>query len=83
MAGFGIGLSVGMLAAPRAGSATRKAISDTVHNGIDEAKRKGAELRTAAESSYENGRRAVESQARGVREAVEAGKRAYRETASA
>lgn len=82
LAGLGFGLGVGLLAAPKAGRETRAQIADSIHCGLEEAKKKSCEIQNAATEKINQGKRAFDDQARGIRQAVEAGKRAYRESVS-
>lgn len=80
MFGFGIGLAVGVLFAPKSGQETREYIRTKADEGREYLKRRGGELKESAEELIERGREAVTRQRETLTAAVEAGKQAYRDT---
>lgn len=73
--GLGLGVTAGILFAPRSGSKTRGMIVHTAKDGQATLKRKSeAALETAAET-IERGRAAAQKTANGIARAMEAGKR--------
>lgn len=73
--GLGLGMTAGILFAPRAGSKTRGMILRTAKDGQATLKRKSdAALETAAET-IDRGRAAAQKTANGIARAMEAGKR--------
>lgn len=60
--GFGIGLTVGVLFAPKAGSETRQLISEKASSGTDYLMRQGQQLRDSASDLVEKGRNILSEQ---------------------
>jgi gas vesicle protein len=81
--GFGIGLAVGVLFAPKSGRETREYIRSKADEGRQYLKRRGEELKESAEDLIERGKEAVGRQRETLAAAVEAGKQAYREALAA
>lgn len=77
--GFGIGLAVGILFAPKSGEETRQYIRTKAGEGREYIKRRGEELKESAEELIERGRDAISRQRETLAAAVEAGKQAYRD----
>ena len=77
--GFGIGLAVGVLFAPKSGQETREVIRSRAGEGKEFLKRRSEELKESAGELFERGRGAVGRQRENLAAAVEAGKQAYRE----
>lgn len=77
--GFGIGLAVGVLFAPKSGQETREYIRTKAGEGREYLKRRGEELKESAEEMIERGKEAVTRQRETLAAAVEAGKQAYRD----
>jgi|YNPNPStandDraft_1061719.scaffolds.fasta_scaffold00633_21 gas vesicle protein len=79
MFGFGIGLAVGVLFAPKSGQETRQYIRTKADEGREYLKRRGEELKDSAEELIERGKGAISKQRETLAAAVEAGKQAYRD----
>lgn len=77
--GFGIGIAVGILFAPRAGEETRQLLRSKAEEGKDYLKKQGDTLYGSAGDLVDKGKGAVVRQKDQLTAAVEAGKRAYRE----
>lgn len=77
--GFGIGLAVGVLFAPKSGQETREMLRSKAGEGKEYLKRRGEELKESASDLVERGRTAVGRQRENLAAAVEAGKQAYRD----
>jgi len=77
--GFGIGLAVGVLFAPKSGQETRQYIRSKADEGREYLRRRGEELKESAEELVERGKEAISRQRETLAAAVEAGKQAYRE----
>jgi gas vesicle protein len=60
--GLGIGITVGVLLAPKSGSETRKYIADKAADGTDYVTEQGKQLKDTASDLYERGRNVVNSQ---------------------
>lgn len=80
--GVGIGVSIGLLFAPKSGEETREIIRSKAGEGKDYLKRRGEEARESATEWVERGRTAVSRQKEQLSAAVDAGKQAYREAVS-
>ena len=78
LAGLGIGAIIGLLMAPKAGSATREMIAKKADEGRDYARKKSKELRKDAESYLDKSKDMVAKQKEQLSAALEAGKGAYR-----
>ena len=92
--GLGVGVAIGMLFAPKAGSETRDLIKNKAGEGSDFLKQRGTEFKQSAaewvdkgkQSASEwvdKGKEAVRGQKENLSDAMEAGKQAYREAVSA
>ncbi len=81
--GFGVGLAVGVLFAPRSGEETRDLLRTKAGEGADYVKRRGGELKESASDLVDRGKTAISRQRENLAAAVEAGKQAYREAVSA
>jgi len=77
--GLGLGVAVGLLFAPKAGSETREMLLQKADEGKEYLKRQGEQLRTSAGDAIERGRSALARQRDQLSAAVEAGRQAYRE----
>ncbi|HSW50105.1 MAG TPA: YtxH domain-containing protein [Bryobacteraceae bacterium] len=77
--GFGIGIAVGILFAPRAGEQTRQLLRSKAEEGKGYLKKQGDTLCGSAGDLVEKSKGAVARQKDQLTAAVEAGKRAYRE----
>ena len=89
--GLGIGVTVGLLMAPRSGEETRQILRTKADEGAeflrtkaDEGKefvrRRGTELRESASDLIDRSKEAITRQKEQLAMAVEAGKQAYRES---
>jgi gas vesicle protein len=81
--GLGLGVAVGILFAPKAGSETRELIKNKASEGSDYLVRQGGALRDSAGDLIDRGRNVLNRQKDTLSEAVEAGKQAYRDTVGA
>ena len=79
LAGLGLGAVVGVLYAPRSGSATRDALRARAEEGRDYLSSRAREARDQASQWADKGRDAVSQQKEQFRAAYEAGRQAYRE----
>ncbi|MCS7314568.1 MAG: YtxH domain-containing protein [Bryobacterales bacterium] len=77
--GFGIGLAVGVLFAPKSGRETREYIRTKAGEGREYLKKRGEELKESAEELIERGKEAVSRQRETLAAALEAGRQAYRD----
>ena len=77
--GLGLGVVAGVLFAPKAGAETREFLSSKANEGVDYAKRRAEEVRTAAMDTYDRGISSVQRQKENLAAAVEAGRQTYRE----
>jgi len=77
--GLGLGVAVGLLFAPKAGSETRDLLLTKADEGKEFLKRRSNELRDTAVDAMEKGKTAVTRQRDHLSAAVEAGKQAYRD----
>ncbi len=80
--GFGLGIAIGVLFAPRAGDETRDYIRTKADEGREYLRRRSDELRQQAGDLAERGRDVVTRQRENLNAAVEAGKQAYRDAIS-
>ncbi len=78
--GLGVGLTAGVLFAPKSGQETRGLLKTKAGEGKDYLKRRGSELKESAGEIIDKGREMVSRQRENLSEALEAGKQAYRET---
>src|ERR1700689_2265832 len=77
--GLGVGVAVGVLFAPKAGTETREFIRDKAGEGVDYVKRRGEDLRDTATETLERTKEKLRRQKENLTAAVDAGKQAYRE----
>ncbi|MGH9559571.1 MAG: YtxH domain-containing protein [Bryobacteraceae bacterium] len=80
--GLGLGVAVGVLFAPKAGSETRELLRGKANEGADYVKRRGTELKDQASETLDRGKQTLSQQKDNLRAAVEAGKQAYRDATS-
>ncbi|HYO81951.1 MAG TPA: YtxH domain-containing protein [Bryobacteraceae bacterium] len=81
--GLGVGVAVGMVFAPQAGSETRTLLRTRASEGGDYIRRRGGDLREGASGLVDKGREVLNQGRERVTSAVDAGRQAYRETSSA
>jgi len=60
--GFGIGITVGVLFAPKAGGETRKYLGDRANEGTDYLAQQGQQLKDSTSDLLEKGRKIVREQ---------------------
>jgi gas vesicle protein len=60
--GFGIGITVGVLFAPKAGSDTRQYLSDKANEGTDYLSQQGQQLKDSTNDLLAKGRKIVQDQ---------------------
>ncbi len=77
--GFGLGLAIGVLFAPKAGDETRDYIRGKADEGREYLRRRSSELRDQASDLVDRGKSALNRQRDNLSAAVEAGKQAYRD----
>jgi gas vesicle protein len=77
--GLGIGVSVGLLFAPKSGEETRDILLSKADEGKEFLKKQATDLRDTAGDMVEKGRDVVNRQKDTLNEAIQAGKQAYRE----
>jgi gas vesicle protein len=77
--GLGVGLGIGMLFAPKAGSETRQLIKDKTGEGTDYIKQRGTELKDSAGDLLNKSKDALNRQKDTIADAMAAGKQAYRD----
>ncbi len=77
--GLGLGVAVGILFAPKAGSETRDLLKNKADEGRDYLRRRSDELKDQAGEFVEKGRGALNRQRDQLNAAMEAGKQAYRD----
>ena len=77
--GLGLGVAVGVLFAPKAGSETRELLRSKANEGTDFVKRRGEEFRDQAAEALDKGKQTLQRHKDSLASAVEAGKQAYRE----
>lgn len=81
--GLGIGVAVGVLFAPKAGTDTRDLLRGKAGDGADYLRRRGTELRDTASDAIDRGKETLQRHKDNLTAAVEAGKQAYRESVKA
>ena len=77
--GLGLGVAVGLLFAPKAGSETRDYLKSKAGEGSDYMKRRSSEIRDSAGDLMDRGKQLINKHRDQLSSAVEAGKQAYRE----
>lgn len=77
--GFGVGLAIGVLFAPKSGEETRQFIRTKAAEGTDYLKRRAEEVKESASEAIERGKSAIVRQKEHLSAAIEAGRQAYRE----
>lgn len=82
LAGLGLGALAGVLYAPRSGSETREAITQTVEEGREYVKDLGHDALESVTNLVERGKNAIGQQREQVEAVIEAGRQAYREATS-
>ena len=80
--GLGLGVVAGVLFAPKSGAETREFLTSKANEGVDLAKRRAEEVRTAAIETYDRGKSAVQRQKENLSAAIDAGRQTYREATS-
>jgi gas vesicle protein len=78
--GLGLGVAVGVLFAPKSGEETREYIRSKAGEGAHYVRRRGSDLRDAAEDAIDRGKETLRRQKDNLSAAVEAGKQAYRDS---
>jgi gas vesicle protein len=77
--GLGLGVAVGILFAPKAGTETRELIRSKADEGKEYLRRRGDEVKDSASELLDRGRGLINRQKDTLGAAVEAGKQAYRD----
>jgi len=77
--GFGVGLAIGVLFAPKSGEDTRQYIRTKAAEGKEYLKRRTEEVRESASEAVERGKSALSRHKEHLSAAIEAGRQAYRE----
>ena len=77
--GFGVGLALGVLFAPKSGEETRQFLRDKAVEGKDYLKQRADEVKESAGEAVERGKSAVSRHKEHLSAAIEAGRQAYRE----
>lgn len=75
--GFGIGLTAGVLFAPKRGAETRDYITSKASDGADYLSQQGQQLKDSASDLLERGKQAVMSQKDKVTSNVQSGQQSY------
>jgi gas vesicle protein len=78
--GFGCGVGIALLLAPKSGGETRSVIANKARKATDRLKHQVAGLRDSATELLEKDRNEVEHHKEGLQHAVDAGKRAHHES---
>ena len=78
LVGFGVGIGVALLFAPKSGDATRDLVARKTQEGADYLKRQADGLRDSATDLIQKGQTELNRQAEGVKRAVKAGTQTYR-----
>ena len=81
--GLGLGVTVGLLVAPKSGPETREMLLAKADEGKDYLLRRTDDLKDSASDLVEKGRNVILKQKDQMSAAVEAGKQAYREALAA
>ena len=81
--GLGLGVTVGLLVAPKSGPETREMLLAKADEGKDYLLRRTDDLKGSASDLVEKGRNVILKQKDQMSAAVEAGKQAYREALAA
>ncbi len=81
--GLGLGVTVGLLVAPKSGPETREMLLSKADEGKDYLLRRTGDLKDSASDLVEKGRNVILKQKDQMSAAVEAGKQAYREALAA
>ncbi len=81
--GLGLGVAVGVLFAPGAGTETRDMLRGKAEDSADYLKRRGSELRDTAADAIDRSKDTLQRHKDNLAAAVEAGKQAYRESVKA
>ena len=77
--GLGVGVAIGLLAAPKSGVETMDDLRKTAEEGKDFVLRSSRELRDVAEQALEKGQDVVDAQRASLESAYRAGMDAYRQ----
>lgn len=77
--GFGVGLAIGVLFAPKSGEETRQLLLTKAGEGKDYLKRRFEAAKESAGEAVERGKAAVTQKKDQLSAAIEAGRQAYRE----
>ena len=77
LTGFGLGVGVAMLFAPKPGAQTRSDISGKIAEGQEALKRQTAEAREAVNETVRRGAEVAERSKKAARAAYDAGKREF------
>jgi gas vesicle protein len=77
--GFGIGIGVGLLFAPKSGEETRDLLLNKADEAKEHLKKQTEGLRESASELVDKGRDAISRQRDTLSDAIQAGKQAYRE----
>ncbi len=80
--GFGLGIAIGVLFAPKSGDETRDYLRTKADEGRDYLRRRSGELREQAADLTERGKSVMGRQRENLNAAIEAGKQAYRDAIS-
>ncbi len=78
--GLGLGVAVGVLFAPKAGSETRELLRSKAEEGADLVKRRTVELKETAAEAIDRQKQNIQRHKDNLAAAVEAGKLAYRDS---
>lgn len=82
-AGLGIGVTVGILVAPKSGADMRDDIKGAALGGADYVRRRKDDLHSTVADAVDRGKQSVQRQKESLTSAVEAGKQAYNEAGMA
>jgi gas vesicle protein len=78
--GLGLGVAVGVLFAPKAGTETRQFIRSKANDSVDYVKRRSDDLKDTATETIDRGKETLRRHKDNLSAAMEAGKQAYRES---